>query len=71
MGTFHENMRTNLQRKMREALKDDIDILPTDMQRILIDDMVTAFINRAKVIGAAARKLPGYKADALEVHNLL
>lgn len=71
MSDIQESMRQALNRKLGAALKEDIEILPQDMQQILIDDLVTAFISRAKVIGAAARKLPAYKSDAFEVHNLL
>lgn len=71
MSQIQESVRRTLQRKLGAALREDISILPTDMQQILIDDLVTAFINRAKIMGVAARKLPQYKSDAFKVHNLL
>jgi len=71
MSEIQESVRRTLEHKLGKALKEDISILPSEMQQILIDDLVTAFINRAKTIGAAAHKLPQYKADAFKVHNLL
>ncbi len=71
MSDIQESVRRSIARKLRAALKEDISILPADMQLILIDDLATAFINRAKIVGAAARKLQAYKPDAFKVHNLL
>lgn len=36
--------------KITEALRDNISILPTDFQQILVDDLVTAFQNRIKAL---------------------
>ncbi len=71
MSDIQESVRRAIARKLRAALREDISILPSDMQQILIDDLATAFVNRAKVVGAAARRLPVYKPDAFKVHNLL
>ena len=36
--------------KMAEAFNDEIKMLPVGMQEILLDDLVTAFQNRVKVV---------------------
>ncbi|MEM2561707.1 MAG: hypothetical protein QXT06_05200 [Candidatus Bathyarchaeia archaeon] len=36
--------------KMTEALREDMSILPNEFQQILVDDLVTAFYNRIKVL---------------------
>jgi len=41
--------RTQLQRKLMAALEEEMGILSPDLQKILIDDLVTAFENRIKV----------------------
>lgn len=41
--------RTQLQRKLMAALEEEVGILSPDLQKILIDDLVTAFENRIKV----------------------
>lgn len=71
MSEIQESVRRTLERKLGAALREDISILPSEMQQILIDDLVTAFIGRAKVMGAAAHKLPQYKTNAFKLHNLL
>jgi len=42
--------RTVLERKITQAFNDKISDLSSELQRILIDDMVTAFENRLKVL---------------------
>lgn len=42
--------RKVLMAKMAEALKDNLAILSTDFQKILVDDLVTAFQNRINVL---------------------
>lgn len=42
--------RKEIKAKMARALKDDIKNLSADFQRILIDDLVTAFQNRINVL---------------------
>jgi len=41
--------RNQLQRKLMAALEEEVGILSPDLQKILIDDLVTAFENRIKV----------------------
>ena len=45
---------------MAKALTDDIKMLPTGMQEILVDDLVTAFQNRVKVVKEATSKFEYY-----------
>ena len=42
--------RTALERKITQAFNDKISDLSSELQRILIDDMVTAFENRLNVL---------------------
>ena len=42
--------RTVLERKITQAFNDKISDLSSELQRILIDDMVTAFENRLNVL---------------------
>ena len=42
--------RREIKAKMAEALKENIKGLSTDFQKILIDDLVTAFQNRINVL---------------------
>ena len=45
--------RKALKNKMAQALNDEIRTLPAGMQEILVDDLVTAFQNRVKVVKQA------------------
>ena len=45
--------RKALKSKMTQALNDEIKTLPVGMQEILLDDLVTAFQNRVKIIKEA------------------
>lgn len=42
--------RKELEAKMAKVFKGNINVLSTDLQKILLDDMVTAFQNRIKVL---------------------
>ncbi|MEM3728827.1 MAG: hypothetical protein QXF75_06505 [Candidatus Bathyarchaeia archaeon] len=42
--------RREIKAKMARALKDNIKVLSADFQKILIDDLVTAFQNRMNVL---------------------
>jgi len=42
--------RKELEAKMAKVFKGKINVLSTDLQKILLDDMVTAFQNRIKVL---------------------
>ena len=57
--TFNTSRKT-LESKMAEALSDDIKMLPTGMQEILVDDLVTAFQNRFKVVKEATSNFEYY-----------
>ena len=48
--------RKLLEDKMAKVFKENIKVLSTDLQKILIDDLVTAFQNRINVLIRAQRK---------------
>ena len=50
------NQRKELEGRMAEVLKENINVLSTELQEILLDDMVTAFQNRIKVLIRAQEK---------------
>jgi hypothetical protein len=45
---------------MAKALNDEIKTLPTGLQEILVDDLVTAYQNRVKIIKQAAPNFEYY-----------
>jgi hypothetical protein len=49
--------RQELEAKMASVFADKIKELSTELQRILLDDMVTAFENRLNVLSAAQAKV--------------
>ncbi len=48
--------RTELQSKMAKVFNGNIKVLSTELQRILLDDLVTAFQNRINVLIRAQTK---------------
>jgi hypothetical protein len=42
--------RKELEEKMTSVFKENIDQLSTELQKILLDDLITAFQNRIKVL---------------------
>jgi len=48
--------RKELEAKMAKALKQNIKPLSTELQKILLDDLVTAFQNRINVLIRAQQK---------------
>lgn len=42
--------RKDLENKMAEVFRENISVLSAELQRILVDDLVTAFQNRMKVL---------------------
>ncbi|MGF3521765.1 MAG: hypothetical protein ACQXXJ_01545 [Candidatus Bathyarchaeia archaeon] len=49
--------RATLENQMATVFADKIKVLSTDLQKILIDDMITAFENRLKVLNKAQRNI--------------
>lgn len=47
--TVYPKTRKKLQRKMLDLFMDEMEQLPHDLQRVLADDLVTAFHNRLAV----------------------
>jgi hypothetical protein len=60
MKKTNNTYRNALKSKMAEALTDEIKMLPAGMQEILVDDLVTAFQNRVKVVKEATSNLEYY-----------
>jgi hypothetical protein len=60
MKRTNNTRRKAIKNKMSKALTDDIKMLPTGMQEILVDDLVTAFQNRVKVVKEATSKFEYY-----------
>jgi hypothetical protein len=53
MKKTNNTSRKALKSKITKALNNEIKTLPTEMQEILADDLVTAFQNRIKIIKQA------------------
>ncbi|NWG11750.1 hypothetical protein HXY33_08425 [Candidatus Bathyarchaeota archaeon] len=48
--------RKELETKLARALKQSMKHLSTELQKIMLDDLVTAFQNRIKVLNRAQKK---------------
>ncbi len=48
--------RKDLEARMAKVFKGNMDVLSSELQRILLDDLVTAFQNRIKVLIRAQEK---------------
>ena len=48
--SIHLENRRDLEAKMSKVFKENVKMLSKDMQRILVDDLVTAFQNRKHVL---------------------
>ncbi len=55
--------RKSLANKMCKTLKPDIKMLTKEMQEILVDDLVTAFLNRLEILRRATEE--EYKHDLI------
>jgi hypothetical protein len=60
MKKANNTYRKALISKMAEALNDEIKTLPAGMQEILLDDLVTAFQNRMKIVKQATSNFEYY-----------
>ena len=54
--TLTLKQRKQLETKMSNVLKENIKELSTELQKILVDDLVTAFQNRINVLIKAQKK---------------
>ena len=54
---FPSKSRKEIENKLASVFGDNIQELSTDLQKILLDDMVTAFENRLNVLNQANLKL--------------
>jgi len=57
MKHIGEKDRKELEAKLANVFQKNIDQLPTELREILLDDMVTAFENRLKVLNRASGKV--------------
>jgi hypothetical protein len=55
-GTLTLKQRKELQAKMNNVFKDNIEGLSAELQGILVDDMTTAFQNRMNVLNRVQEK---------------
>jgi hypothetical protein len=55
-NTITFKQRKELEDKMANVFKENLKILSTELQRILLDDLVTAFQNRMNVLMRAQKK---------------
>jgi len=63
-NALHSNKA--LKTKIASALDEDIKILPEPMKTVLIDDLITAFENRLKVLNSAQVTV-NFAVDSREV----
>ena len=56
MQTLTLKQRKDLETKMSKIFKENVKELSTELQRILVDDLVTAFQNRINVLMRAQKK---------------
>jgi hypothetical protein len=61
--------RETLKTKMSQALNQEINALPSAMQKILIDDLVTAFENRFAVFNKSKTDFCSATLVELEISN--
>lgn len=61
--------RKELKTKMAEALSDKITSLSSELQDILIDDLVTAFESRLSVLNMEQSNLHFFVEDRVKVFN--
>ena len=58
--------RNELRRKMASVFDEKIQMLPIELQGILLDDLVTAFENRLKVLSRAQSTVKLEMAECVE-----
>ena len=57
MKHIGEKDRKEMEAKLANVFQKNINQLPTELREILLDDMVTAFENRLKVLNRASGKV--------------
>ena len=63
----NSNSRKELKKKMGKALRDKIKPLPTELQDILLDDLITAFESRLAVLTPEQSNLHWFVDERLKV----
>jgi hypothetical protein len=62
--------RNALKRKMASVFSENIQMLSTELQRILLDDIVTAFENRLIVLNRAQSTVKLEMAESVEYETI-
>jgi hypothetical protein len=62
--------RNKIRLKMANAFREDIRMLSTELQEILLDDLVTAFESRLNVLNRAQSSLEFEVAESVECETL-
>jgi len=62
--------RNALKRKMASVFSENIQMLSTELQRILLDDIVTAFENRLNVLNRAQSNVKLEMAESIEYETV-
>jgi hypothetical protein len=62
--------RNELRRKMASVFDEKIQMLPIELQGILLDDLVTAFENRLKVLSRAQSTVKLEMAESVEFETI-
>jgi hypothetical protein len=62
--------RNALKRKMASVFSENMQTLPTDLQGILLDDLVTAFENRLSVLNRAQYNVKLEMAESVECETV-
>jgi len=57
MKHIGEKDRKELEAKLACVFQENIDQLPTELRKILLDDMITAFENRLNVLNRSSEKV--------------
>jgi uncharacterized protein (UPF0305 family) len=65
---FTQEKRIKLQQKMMTALEREVQVLSPELQEILIDDLVTAFENRIKVLKILQQKQK--KTENMQIEDI-
>jgi|Deesub1362B_J571_1020462.scaffolds.fasta_scaffold01909_4 predicted RecB family endonuclease len=67
-NSFTPEKRAKLQQKIMIALEEEVQVLSPELQKILIDDLVTAFENRLKVLKDLQQK--PQKTENMQIEDI-
>ncbi len=69
MKQINNKNRKQLKNKITEALSSNLKTLSTEMQEILVDDLITAFENRYEVLSDAQLNLHCFENIGVKIQN--